>query len=138
MSEKIMVLKADNNKYLSRISRVGAERIEASKAEADVYCRFVMHDLKGSRITLKADNNKYLAVVKGPVSYIEPIKLVPDADCEFVLERVSEYRVLLKAANGKYLSRNGSYNAIEANKVVPDASCQFIDTILVSALEAAE
>ena len=58
-----IVLKAENGKYLSVISRPGRQPIEARKNEKDNYCIFHITKIDDSTIALqsKSWNNKYLS-----------------------------------------------------------------------------
>ena len=70
-----LALRADNNKYLSRINHGGVggvDRIEAEKDTKDPYTRFmVTTTTDNKRIMLRADNGKYWSLtLRGDIYFV--------------------------------------------------------------------
>lgn len=127
-----MSLKADNNKYLSRIERNGRQRIEAAKDVKDPYTKFlVKKSSDGKRILLQADNNTFCSLILRDVYYLEAAKQTPDEWCEFEAFTTDDGKLVLKALNNLFISRiyRDNVNSIEAAKEGIDVFCKFTPSI---------
>ena len=125
-------LRADNNKYLSRInytSSGGVDRIEAAKSTKDPFTTFLItKTTDGKRIMLKADNGKYWSLIlRGSIYFVEAAKTTPDVFCEFEPFDV-DGKLVLRGQNMLFVSRinRSGVDNIESAKTGIDTYCRFV------------
>ena len=122
-----IALLADNNKFLSRISR-NYQGIEAIKDVKDPYTRFLVTTTSdGKRILLQADNGCYCTLISRDAYYMEAARQTPDGWCEFQPFQSDDRKLVLKGHNGLFLSRidREGVQSIEAAKSGIDVYCKF-------------
>ena len=103
-----IVLKAENDKYLSVISYPDRAAIEASKDVKDNYCIFHITKIDDFTIALqsKSWNNKYLSRIwRNGDDNIEAAKDAIDEFCLFKVY-VVDRKIIFKADNSKFFAIN--------------------------------
>jgi 1-phosphatidylinositol phosphodiesterase len=126
-----IAIKAENNRWLSRIHTNGLDPIWASKEYIDASCLFTVHIHDDLKVSLKASNNRWLSVIRrNSANPIEAAKEEIDVWCKFDIEYITaqdKSYVAFRGANNKWVSRiySRTNDLIRADKDQIDESCLF-------------
>ena len=110
----LIALKAENNRYLSRVNRGKTDPIEATKETVDHFSMFLVTILDEHTLTLKADAGlgKYLSRTNyGHNNVIEAIRDVIDPHTKFKFAFSAMGAIYFMADNGSFLSNNALINS---------------------------